>query len=345
MRLVDYLDIHYYPQASGVALTDDEGVAARPPAVAQEPLRSVLRGRVLDRRLLRRRRRAHPADEGLDRRPLSRHEARDHRVQLGRRHRHQLGARAGRGARDLRPRGRRPRHALGRARAGQAGSRTRSASTSTTTAQGASVSGDSVAATSSDVDDVGAYAVAGAGTRLYPAALQQGHVRRATPSVGASPALNWRARLWRFDGSDALGTAGHGPAFRRLADADPSGALGDARHDAPRFLRRARRSRLLFLRDDDRGRRRVGRLRFRQLLPGRADHAGPDGGLPPEGDPGEHYAPPPATGTVFADVPATAFAADWIEDLASRGVTGGCGGGNYCPDAAGDPRARWRSSS
>ena len=48
---------------------------------------------------------------------------------------------------------------------------------------------------------------------------------------------------------------------------------------------------------------------------------------------GEHYAPPAATGTVFADVPATAFAADWIEDLASRGVTGGCGGGHYCPDA------------
>jgi hypothetical protein len=48
---------------------------------------------------------------------------------------------------------------------------------------------------------------------------------------------------------------------------------------------------------------------------------------------GEHYAPPPATGAVFADVPAAAFAAAWIEDLAARGVTAGCGGGNYCPDA------------
>ena len=28
VRLVDYLDIHYYPQAGGVALSDDEGVAA-----------------------------------------------------------------------------------------------------------------------------------------------------------------------------------------------------------------------------------------------------------------------------------------------------------------------------
>ncbi len=24
--------------------------------------------------------------------------------------------------------------------------------------------------------------------------------------------------------------------------------------------------------------------------------------------------------------------ADWIEHLASEGITGGCGGGNYCPD-------------
>ena len=49
---------------------------------------------------------------------------------------------------------------------------------------------------------------------------------------------------------------------------------------------------------------------------------------------GPLYVPSPATGTVFADVPADAFAADWIEDFASRGITSGCGGGNYCPDAS-----------
>ena len=43
------------------------------------------------------------------------------------------------------------------------------------------------------------------------------------------------------------------------------------------------------------------------------------------------YAPPPATGTVFLDVPADSFAAAWIEALAALGVTGGCGGGDYCP--------------
>jgi hypothetical protein len=45
-----------------------------------------------------------------------------------------------------------------------------------------------------------------------------------------------------------------------------------------------------------------------------------------------HETPPPATGTLFADVPANYWAARWIEQLAADGITGGCGGGNYCPD-------------
>ena len=45
------------------------------------------------------------------------------------------------------------------------------------------------------------------------------------------------------------------------------------------------------------------------------------------------YVPPPATGTVFADVPASHGFAPWIENLAALGITGGCGGGNYCPDS------------
>jgi S-layer homology domain len=47
---------------------------------------------------------------------------------------------------------------------------------------------------------------------------------------------------------------------------------------------------------------------------------------------GSGYAPPPATGNVFSDVPANAFAADWIEQLAAEGITAGCGGGRFCPD-------------
>ena len=48
---------------------------------------------------------------------------------------------------------------------------------------------------------------------------------------------------------------------------------------------------------------------------------------------GSAYIPPTASGTVFSDVPAGSFAADWIEQLAAEGVTAGCGGSNYCPDA------------
>jgi len=48
---------------------------------------------------------------------------------------------------------------------------------------------------------------------------------------------------------------------------------------------------------------------------------------------GSSHVPPAATGQVFADVPANSFAAAWIEELASQGVTSGCGGGNYCPNA------------
>jgi hypothetical protein len=47
---------------------------------------------------------------------------------------------------------------------------------------------------------------------------------------------------------------------------------------------------------------------------------------------GAAHVPPAATGTVFGDVPANAFAAAWIEELASLDVTSGCGGGNYCPN-------------
>ncbi len=47
---------------------------------------------------------------------------------------------------------------------------------------------------------------------------------------------------------------------------------------------------------------------------------------------GAVFLPPPATGTAFPDVPASNPFARWIEELARQGVTGGCGGGLYCPD-------------
>jgi len=48
---------------------------------------------------------------------------------------------------------------------------------------------------------------------------------------------------------------------------------------------------------------------------------------------GPGYTPPPATGTRFADVPAGHWAGAWIEQLAALGITGGCGGGSFCPGA------------
>ncbi|GEM_PF-3850746 len=48
---------------------------------------------------------------------------------------------------------------------------------------------------------------------------------------------------------------------------------------------------------------------------------------------GSSYNPPPVgAGTGFADVPTSYWAAPWIKQLAAEGVTGGCGGGNFCPD-------------
>ena len=43
--------------------------------------------------------------------------------------------------------------------------------------------------------------------------------------------------------------------------------------------------------------------------------------------------PAPATAS-FTDVPTSHFAFRFVEALAASGITGGCGGGNYCPDAA-----------
>ena len=52
---------------------------------------------------------------------------------------------------------------------------------------------------------------------------------------------------------------------------------------------------------------------------------------------GADHVPPAAVEGVFLDVHPGDFAADWIEELASLGITGGCGNGNYCPN---DPVTR-----
>jgi hypothetical protein len=52
---------------------------------------------------------------------------------------------------------------------------------------------------------------------------------------------------------------------------------------------------------------------------------------------GTGYTPPACTAATFTDVPCSNPFAPWIYELVNRQITGGCGGGNYCP---GDPASR-----
>jgi len=44
--------------------------------------------------------------------------------------------------------------------------------------------------------------------------------------------------------------------------------------------------------------------------------------------------PPPACTGVFNDVPCPSQFADYVEGIYNDGITAGCGGGDYCPDAS-----------
>jgi hypothetical protein len=46
---------------------------------------------------------------------------------------------------------------------------------------------------------------------------------------------------------------------------------------------------------------------------------------------GPSFAPAPCTSAPFADVPCGSPFAAWIQELVSRGIASGCGGGNFCP--------------
>jgi hypothetical protein len=52
-----------------------------------------------------------------------------------------------------------------------------------------------------------------------------------------------------------------------------------------------------------------------------------------KGEHGSSYLPPPCAG-IFGDVTCPSTFANWIEQLAAEQITGGCGGGNYCPGNA-----------
>ncbi len=46
---------------------------------------------------------------------------------------------------------------------------------------------------------------------------------------------------------------------------------------------------------------------------------------------GGNYVPPSCVTPAFPDVPCSSSFAPWVNELVARGVTAGCGGGNYCP--------------
>jgi glucose/arabinose dehydrogenase len=48
---------------------------------------------------------------------------------------------------------------------------------------------------------------------------------------------------------------------------------------------------------------------------------------------GPSYTPPVCTTPTFADVPCSNPLAPWVDEIAARGITAGCGGGNYCPNS------------
>lgn len=52
---------------------------------------------------------------------------------------------------------------------------------------------------------------------------------------------------------------------------------------------------------------------------------------------GSSYVPPPCAADPFTDVPMGSAFCPWIQELAARGITLGCGGGKYCP---GNPVSR-----
>jgi hypothetical protein len=48
---------------------------------------------------------------------------------------------------------------------------------------------------------------------------------------------------------------------------------------------------------------------------------------------GGGYSPPPCLTPTFEDVPCASPHAPWVNELAARSITDGCGHGNYCPQA------------
>jgi hypothetical protein len=215
VRLVDYLDLHWYPQGSGIALTSDEseGTAARrlrslkalyDPAYVDESWI----GRTI--RLLPQAKEwiaGHLPGAGL---ALTEYNWGDGGISSALAQGEAL-AIFGREGVDLATRWVAP----------QANSLIEDAFRMYLNydGAGAKVDGDSVRAVSSEVDAVGAYAVRGGGFRIWFLLFNKDtRARPTTVQLPAGKAFAGNAQLYRFDGTQRLGAAGSAaPAGRTLA--------------------------------------------------------------------------------------------------------------------------------
>jgi hypothetical protein len=331
LRLLDYLDIHYYPQAGNVALTDDEGVAD----VRLRSLKGLYDPGYVDESWI-----GQCCGAAVDLIPRMRGwiDARYPGTKLAITEYNWGGdngiSSAIAQAEALAIFGREGVDMAARWVAPAAGSRVEDAFRLYLDydGQGSAVSGSSVRAVSGAVDDVGAYAVAGGGTRLFLLLFNKATGERDA-TVTLPEGLHWRARLWRFDAANPLGPAGTTlPAGGALALPLPARSATLAAtlldfSDVP--VIHPFYGFVMKLEDGGVSAGCGGEAFCPEASVTRAQMAV----FLLKAKLGEHYAPPPATGAVFGDVPAGAFAAAWIEDLAARGITGGCGAGAFCPDA------------
>ncbi|HEX4439370.1 MAG TPA: glycoside hydrolase family 44 protein [Thermoanaerobaculia bacterium] len=327
VRLVDYLDVHYYPQAANVALTDDESAGA----VRLRSLKGLYDPSYVDESWIGQPVRLIPRlKEWIAARAPNTKLAITEYTWGGDTGISSAIAQAealaifGREGVDLAARWVAP----------TAGSRVEDAFRLYLDYDGAGsrVTGETARAVSANVDDVGAYAIAGAGNRLFLLLFNKATGSREA-DVALPETLHWRARTWGFDAATPLGQG---------ADATPSnGAFALTLSARSATLVAASRDftdvpvsdpfyAFVMTVADDGVSAGCGGLAF---CPTAAVTRAQMAVFLLKAKLGASHVPPPATGAAFADVAAGDFAAAWIEELAALGVTGGCGGGDYCPNA------------
>jgi hypothetical protein len=199
---------------------------------------------------------------------------------------------------------------------------------------GSAVAGDSVQAISSDVDAVGGYAVLSSGNLLRTLLFNKDTSPRDT-TVTLPAGFNQTAQLFGFDAANRLG---------------PEGSLAPSGGNLVLTLSPRSATLVAAQLDFNDVPRPNPFYSFVMKLAVDGITSGCGGGNFCPGNPisrsqmavfllraknGPHFAPPPAQG-IFTDVPATNPFAPWIEEAYNEAITGGCGSNPliYCPGAS-----------